>query len=238
MNVNHGQAGLFGALMAWGNKVDAMTKLPVLLLAALLCLSACSGGDDEPDVVIIEEEQPAPVPVEDDAGDMAPDGEEAPVPSSADASGPSSPTPVRSLQSAGAMTAGRYTAISTTAMGITGDISFDSDLINFGKGQTITTRLVEMVPSTQAYNQSGNSWASLLFVPKEAKIEIREVIGMTTAEEAQPLCGEAPQWVGVGSDRGLKDNTISVAIALLTGDTPPGPEAPDNNVCATYSFSE
>lgn len=230
-----------------------MKNLPVLLCAALLCLSACSGGDDEPDVIVIEEEESELLSVEDDGdvviededteqdtsgisetepGDTAPDntGEE-PI-------GPQSPTPVRSLQSAGAMTQGTYTAVSTTAMGITGDLSFDSDLINFGKGQTITTRLIEMVPATQAYNLTGDSWASLLFTPEEAKIEIREVVGMTTTEKAQPLCGEAPQWVGVGSDRGLKDSSVSVSIALITGDTPPGPDAPEDNICATYSFSE
>ncbi|GGD05267.1 hypothetical protein [Aquisalinus flavus] len=217
-----------------------MKKLPVLLLAALLCLSACFGGDDEPDVVIVGEEDSETVSVEDESGTMAPEGEDAPAPASPEegATGPASSTPVRSLQSAGALTQGSYAAISTTAMGITGDIHFDSDLINFGKGQTVTTRLIEMAPATQAYNETGSSWASLLFVPEAATIEIREVIGMTTNEEAQPLCGEAPEWVGVGSDRGLKDSTVSVTIALLTGDTPPGPDAPENNVCATYSFSE
>ncbi|NHK27366.1 hypothetical protein FF098_005565 [Parvularcula flava] len=215
-----------------------MRKLPVLLFAAVLCLSACFGGDEEPDDIIVEEEKSELFSADDDSdGEAREESEPAPT-EQEDAVGPSSPTPVRSLQAAGAMTQGSYTAVSTTAMGITGDISFDSDLINFGKGQTMTTRLTEMVPATEAYNVSGDSWASLLFTPEVAEIEIREVVGMTTSEEAQPLCSEPPQWVGVGSDRGLKDSSVSVSIALLTGDTPPGPEAPEDNVCATYSFSK
>ena len=226
-----------------------MKTLPVLFCVALLGLSACSGGDDEPDVIVVEEEESDLLSVDDD-GDVViaeenedaardPDAEdEPPATRQEDAVGPASPTPVRSLQSAGAMTQGSYAAVSTTAMGITGDISFDADLINFGKGQTITTRLAEMAPATEAYNESGDSWASLLFVPEETGIEIREIIGMTTSEDAQPLCGEAPQWVGVGSDRDLKDSAVSVSIALLTGDVPPGPDAPEDNVCATYSFSQ
>jgi len=225
-----------------------MKNLLVLLCAALLCLSACSGGDDEPDVIVIEEEESELLSVEDDGDVVLEDGEdsltdmeeEEPAPAAPDeeAAGPQSATPVRSLQSSGAMTQGTYTAVSTTAMGVTGNMSFDSDLINFGKGQTITTRLTEMVPATAPYNQTGDSWASLLFIPDEAKVEIREIVGMTTSEDAQPLCGEAPQWVGVGTDRGLKDSSVSVTIVLATGGVPPGPDAPEDNICATYTFSE
>lgn len=133
---------------------------------------------------------------------------------------------------------GEYYAMSGTAMSITGDVNFTGDVISFSNGQTVTTRLVKMLPATDIYSSEGESWADLLYVPQPTRVQLREVIGIAINNGAQSLCGaQKVTWIGLASKAEDGEVPKAVSMALLTGTDLPGPDAPGNNVCATYSYT-
>ena len=134
--------------------------------------------------------------------------------------------------------AGTLAAISTTAMSITGDMTMKADVISFGNGQTMTTRQLYTVPASDPYSVDGESWAELITVPEQSMVEIREVIGVAINNEARGLCGDTPiSFVTLGADRSGGKGVDAITAAMITGDVPPGPDAPGDNVCAIYTFA-
>ena len=44
------------------------------------------------------------------------------------------------------------------------------------------------------------------------------------------------RWAALGTERADKGIDV-VSLALFSGETVPGPDAPEGNLCGTYSFS-
>lgn len=205
-----------------------MIRLSIPVLAAVLLLAAGCGNRDT------ETETPAETPAEQPstASEETPSGTIDP----ADVAGKQ---PVREESRTGLkLERASFAPMSGNAMGITGDVTFNVDVISFSKGQTITTRFFGTVGAGEPYSSGGRSWADLLYLPAENDVEIRQVTGVAVNDGAQQLCGgDTVRWVGIGTDDVSGGEIGTVAIALFTGDQPPTAGAAEDNVCSTLSYT-
>lgn len=210
-----------------------MRRLSIPILAVLLLLAAGCGRKDA-------EEQPVTTPpAEEITTDEVTTDEPAPA-GTIDPAEIAGDQPVREESRTGlSLERASFAPMSGNAMGITGDVTFNVDIISFAKGQTITTRLFGTVGAGEAYSSEGRSWADLMYIPAENDVEIRQVIGVAVNDGAQPLCGgDKVRWVGIGTEASSGDGEIdTVSMALITGEQPPNPAAAENNVCSTLSYT-
>lgn len=154
-------------------------------------------------------EAPAPPP----ASGPAPSVEEAP--SSDDLQGP-------------------FIAVSTTAMSITGDMSYSDADISFMNGILLHTTPVTTGAVFDAINSAGDSYDDLAPGEDNRIVELRRVTAQELSGDARTgVCSpNAPTYVAIAHDIPI----TKVALIAFTGANPPGPSASGDNVCATFSY--
>ena len=116
-----------------------------------------------------------------------------------------------------AVRADDYTAVSTTAMGITGDISMDDFSMTFANGASLT--FSELV-ADHLEVEGKDVPASVYRVEKPADPEL---------ENGNRLCGSGK--VSYVASWGESDTDMMLAV--FTGDEPP---TSDEQMCASYSY--
>lgn len=133
---------------------------------------------------------------------------------------------------------GTATAISNTAMSITGDVTFDGATIRFEQGIELVTAPERISLTTAAYDETGQTWAQLLQAPEDAQVEIRRVVSQSVSDSARNggLCGsvEAPAETGYVALIHTGEDLMMAAFAA--GETP-GPSAPETALCGAYRYA-
>ena len=129
---------------------------------------------------------------------------------------------------------GKFEAISTTAMGITGGLTFTPGQFSFELDQSYRVGHPRLVDASSAMSRSGDTWADALIIPKTAKVALWPVIDQTIDKRArqQSLCGQGDK-VGFIATADREDG---IALAAFRGDKVPGAAMDDTALCGTYFF--
>ncbi|MCQ8782632.1 hypothetical protein [Mangrovibrevibacter kandeliae] len=127
------------------------------------------------------------------------------------------------LAVAGAADAKDYEAASTTAVGITGDMSLTDTAITYEDGTRLA--FADKTKSKVVYN--GDSVEATIF-------KLKTPANPTFKGSGNDLCGENVTYLAVIPDTGPGDP--GVIVATFTGEQPP--ESVDDEMCSSYWYVE
>lgn len=141
------------------------------------------------------------------------------------------PLPVAAPQSP--VQSGVYEALSTTAAGITGNLTLSPEALVFALDQRYDTAAATLTPASTDYG--AGTFADLLSIPAEDMIEVRAVTNVTLGDGAHgsTLCGADPVThvaLAAGEDGALK-------VAAFKGAGAPGPTANATDLCGTFLYA-
>lgn len=134
---------------------------------------------------------------------------------------------------------GAFDAISTTAMGITGDLTLTDRALTFSRGTAYTTESAGSAPASANYAaDDAGSWAALLGVSLEGLVEVRRVTGETVGAEAPNggLCGRNTVTFVALAHGGEIAGTAALKLAAFQGATMPGPQTDATALCGTFTY--
>lgn len=132
---------------------------------------------------------------------------------------------------------GRFTAISNTAMGVTGDMTIAGSVLTFAKGPIYALADGRALRGADAYAASGDTFASLLNAPAEAELKLFRALTTGGPAPAQDLCGQTPAaWI-VLYEAGDVGGAPSVFLAPFSGANPPGPTGVETALCGTFMYA-
>lgn len=143
------------------------------------------------------------------------------------------PQPAAQLQSP--IAPGVYEAISTTAAGITGNLTLSADALSFALDQRYDTAPGVLTLASIEYAQGAGAFADLLTIAATSTIEVRAITNVTLGDGAHgsTLCGADPVThvaLAAGEDGALK-------VAAFKGAAPPGPGANATDLCGTFLYA-
>lgn len=128
---------------------------------------------------------------------------------------------------------GDYRAASNTAHAITGDLAIERGGLMFAKGVILYTRTLEPRRGGDLTARNGATYAAAALGPGDLVIELRRVTEQIVPEGGVGLCGASrPQYVALAH----QGRATSVTVLVFSGDEPPGPDALNSNLCATYNY--
>jgi hypothetical protein len=134
---------------------------------------------------------------------------------------------------------GSFDAISTTAMGITGDLTLTPSTMTFSQGLEYETMPAASVRASTTFAKSGSTWVELLAVDAGTTIEVRAV----SAERVDPrapnggLCRpDGTAFIALASAPG-PDEAPALMMAAFKGRTKPGAEAEERALCGTFTYA-
>ena len=128
---------------------------------------------------------------------------------------------------------GRYLAASDTARAITGDVDIERGGLAFASGVVLYTRVLNPRRGGDLIARNGDSYAAATLGPADLIIELRRVTEQAVPAGRVGLCGaERPQYVALA----YEPRATSVTLLVFAGDEPPGPEATQSRVCASFAF--
>lgn len=133
---------------------------------------------------------------------------------------------------------GSFTAISTTAMGITGDLTVTSTVLTFTRGLVYETQQAGTAGAKANYAGGAGTWADLLGVPPETVVELRRVTGESIGQQAPngDLCArDTTTFIALAAADGMND-TPALKLAAFKGATPPGAQANAMDLCGTFNY--
>lgn len=133
---------------------------------------------------------------------------------------------------------GTATAVSNTAMSITGDATLDGATIRFDEGIELVTAPERISLTTAAYDETGQTWAQLLQAPDNVQVEIRRVVSQSVSDSARNggLCGSTESPAETGYVALIHDGEDLMMAAFTAGEAP-GPSAPETALCGTYRYA-
>lgn len=129
---------------------------------------------------------------------------------------------------------GQFKADSNTARSITGDLSIERGGLLFASGVVLFTRTLDPRSGADVISRDGDSYAAAALGPGDLAIELRRVSEQTVPQGRVGLCGAAPvEYVALAHDQRAR----KVTLLAFTGEEPPGPQATQSRVCASFAFA-
>jgi len=135
--------------------------------------------------------------------------------------------------------AGSFDAISTTAMGITGDLALTVTELTFSRGLVYETIPAASRKAADVYAKNAGTWAELLGVDGGATIEVRAVTSERVDAQATNggLCArDKTSFVALASTAGAT-NAPSLKLAAFKSVAAPGAEANETDLCGTFTYA-
>lgn len=127
---------------------------------------------------------------------------------------------------------GEYRASSDTARVVTGDISIERGGLIFDKGVVLYTRALNPRRGYDRIARDGDSYAAVAVGAADLNVELRRVTEQRISE-GQGLCGDdTPGYVALAYEA----RATQVTLLVFAGDEPPGPDATQSRLCATYAY--
>lgn len=125
---------------------------------------------------------------------------------------------------------GQYKAASETARALLGDVGVERAGLIFSSGAALYTRTLEPRRGADATARDGLSYAALAVGSSDLEVELRRIIDTT---QADALCGgDAPTYVALVQP----PRAPGFTLLLFAGDEPPGPQATQSRLCASYAY--
>jgi hypothetical protein len=144
---------------------------------------------------------------------------------------PAPPASAHSEEPAAIM--GRYLAASNTAHTITGGVDIERGGLAFESGVILYTRVLNPRRGGDLIARNGDSYAAAALGPGDLIIELRRITEQTVPEGGVGLCGgERPQYLALA----YEERATSITLLVFAGDEPPGPEATQSRLCASFAF--
>lgn len=126
---------------------------------------------------------------------------------------------------------GQFKASSETAKQATGDVGVERAGLIFASGATLYTRTLEPRRGGDLAMRDGESYAALAVGSSELRVELRRVVDVADAEE---ICaGARPTYIALVHE----ERRASFTLLVFTGADPPGAEASDTRMCASYAYT-
>jgi hypothetical protein len=128
---------------------------------------------------------------------------------------------------------GAYTAMSTTAMAVTGDLDATADVLSFAKGFRIEGGRVEATLTGDTDLTAGGGTISGGSGIEVSDVEVRRIENVRVAADAPAptLCGDAaPSYAILGR------NADTLTLQIFSGAEAPGPNAHDSLPCGIYNY--
>lgn len=147
---------------------------------------------------------------------------------------PTAPAPETVADAQTSAFTGAYDAMSTTAMGVTGDLEATPDVLSFAKGFRIEGGRVESALAGDTDLSAGGGTINSGSGITVSEVELRRIENVRVAADAPSpdLCGGAQaSYVILG--RGADTLTLQV----FSGADAPGPNAHDTELCGIYNFA-
>lgn len=128
---------------------------------------------------------------------------------------------------------GVFKASSNTARGITGDVAIERGGLRFGSGVILYTRALAPRSGNDLIARGGDSYAAAAVGPGDLTIELRRITDQTVPDGVVGLCGATrPQYIALA----YEPRATSVTMIVFSGDEPPGPDATQSHICATFAY--
>jgi len=130
---------------------------------------------------------------------------------------------------------GLFTASSTTAMGITGDLAVTPERITLSRGQQLDTAAAAAISPTTLIGAGQPSFAETYVGPTSLALELRKVTSTTNTEGStpQPLCGATPvSHVAFASNA----DQSTVTMLVFSGEEAPGDTATRSQLCGAFTY--
>lgn len=133
---------------------------------------------------------------------------------------------------------GKFDAISTTAMGVTGDLSATDGGFAFSQGQTYGLEGVGTVGGADPYAVTKASFSSLINVPAAAVLDVFRV---TKEDRAQArnggFCGAAPTTFILTHEGVDSGGAPALFLIAFGGASAPSANSPENELCGTFMYA-
>ncbi|MDZ4693180.1 hypothetical protein [Terricaulis sp.] len=128
---------------------------------------------------------------------------------------------------------GAYTAMSTTAMSITGDLDASADVLSFGKGFRIEGGRVDANVAGDTDLSAGGGTINSGSGIQVSDVELRRIENVRIAADAPSpnLCGGATASYVI-----LGRNADTLTLQIFSGADAPGPNAHDTQLCGIYNY--
>lgn len=131
---------------------------------------------------------------------------------------------------------GSYTAISDTAMSITGTADIDTDAMNFTRGFRIEGLAVPTTLTGDTdYSAGGGTISDSSGVRNIEHVEMRKIDNVRVAADARDpqLCGEGK----AATYAILAENADTLSMLIFSGADAPGPNAHDTQLCGIFNYA-
>jgi len=130
---------------------------------------------------------------------------------------------------------GLFTATSTSALGITGDLAVTPERITLSKGQQLDTAAALAISPTTLIAAGQATFAETYVGPTTLALELRKVTSTTNTEGSapQPLCGAKPV-----SHVAFASNAEQSVVTMLvfSGEEAPGDAATKSQLCGAFTY--
>jgi hypothetical protein len=130
-------------------------------------------------------------------------------------------------------------AVSTTAMGITGDLTLTVTTLTFGRGLAYETTPAASRKASDIYAKNAGTWVDLFAVDATTPIEVREVAAETVSAQAPNggLCApNKTTFIALASSPD-SSNLPALKIAAFKASVTPGAEANETDLCGTFNYA-
>ncbi len=157
------------------------------------------------------------------------------------------PAPVVAAESAPASPAlpppvtvptGKFDAISTTAMGVTGDLTGTSDGFVFSQGQTYGLVGTGQAKGADPFGATGDTLASMLGVPEAADLKVFRVTREDPAKARNGgFCGADSTTFILTSDGVDSGGAPALFLMAFKGANPPSATSAETDLCGTFMYA-
>lgn len=143
------------------------------------------------------------------------------------------PTPEAAVETPSSIT-GDYTAISTTAMSITGDLNASADVLSFAKGFRIEGARIDSTLAGDTDLSAGGGTVNSGSGIQATEVELRRIDTVRVAADARDpnFCSGTPAAYVI-----LGRAADTLTLQVFSGAEAPGPDAHDTQLCGIYNFA-
>lgn len=149
---------------------------------------------------------------------------------------PADSAPVAEAPTYQALT-GLFTATSTTATGVTGDLAVTPERITLSKGVQLDTGPASEISPTAKIAAGQPSFAETYVGPVGLALELRKVTATTITDGAspQPLCGPSTAATHVAFAYNADQSVVTMLV--FSGEEAPGDTATKSQLCGVFAYN-
>lgn len=133
---------------------------------------------------------------------------------------------------------GKFDAISTTAMGVTGDLTATSEGFTFSQGQAYSLAGAGEAKGADPYGTTGATLAGLLGVPDTAELKVFRVTKEDPAKARNGgFCDPAPTTFILTSQGVDPGGAPALFLMAFKGANPPSASSAETDLCGTFMYA-